>query len=106
MKSLRRCTALISLVLLCMFSLVACASPAFDLDQSVGVAPGENAALCFEGELDPIASESSFSVRRVEEAAPEKLSSLTPEQIVAMVDFTPEQIEAALSPGVKADCPD
>lgn len=106
MKSLSRLAATISLVLLCMFSLTACASPTFDLDETLGVAPGENAALCFEAEIDPRTSESNFAVRRVEEAPPEKLSSLTPEQILALADFTPAQIEAALSPGVDADCPD
>lgn len=56
------------------------------LDDSIGVAPGENAIMCAHVDLDPAWSESRASYRRAEIPEGAKLEDLTPEQIAALYD--------------------
>lgn len=91
-------------------ALASCASSglenAEDIDQAIGVAPGENAALCISAMIDPAWTESNMQYDRVEGPQLTKLQDLTPDQIVAVAELTPEQISAFSAGAVKPRCLD
>lgn len=73
-----KCFLLVVLVA-CFVGLQACAS--FDLEQSIGVGPEDNAILRVEAHIDPAWSESSADYCRTEFPADLDISTLSPEQL-------------------------
>jgi hypothetical protein len=88
--------------------LTSCASAGLgdvqNIDETIGVAAGENAALCIHASIDPAFNESGINFDRVEGPELTRLKDLTPEQIEAMAMLTPEQIEALNTGVVIPDC--
>ncbi len=72
------------IIIAALFILTGCAG--LQLDDSIGVAPGENAIMCARLDVDPVWSESSASYRRAEIPDGANLKDLTPEQIAALYD--------------------
>ncbi len=72
-------------IVLAMTNLASCAS--FNLEDSIGIGPEDNAILCVRAKVDPAWSESGADYTRIELPASLDLKTLTPELATALVQI-------------------